>query len=112
MPEYCFRCGSCGHERTVVRPMCDSSLPEQCRCGESMSRNFQAEQCSTRGDYSEPIVSSSLAFAASEAEAHRRKHPNVDLEIDGQFAYPILRSLSQKREYLKARGWKDQNAFV
>jgi len=109
---YIFRCSKCGENREVSRPMVQSHLPEFCECGQQMDRDYHAEQCAVRGDYSKPIVSSSLAFAASEADEHRRRHPNIDLEIDGQFAYPILRNLSQKRAYLKARGWKDRNAFI
>lgn len=108
---YCFICPKCKLGTEVHRPMAESSLPVTCVCGTQMERNYQAEQCATHGDYSEPIISSSMAFDAQDADEHRKRHPGVELQIDGQFAYPVLRSLTQKRAYLKARKWQDNNAF-
>jgi len=111
---YCFVCPICGKRKTVSRPMRNSSLPEICNCGQEMIRNYQMERGSVRGDYNEPIVSTSLAFNTQDLAEHRRQHPDVELQVDkaGHVAYPIFRNLNQKRKYLKARGWIDCNSFV
>ena len=108
---YIFRCPNCGINREVSRPMAQSHLPEICDCDAQMERDYRAEHSSVRGDYSEPIISDSMAFDALDVNAHRERHPSIELQVEGRFARPILRSLSQKREYLKARGWKDVNAY-
>jgi len=114
MPVYCFKCETCGERAEVSRPMRDSGSPEECPCGKTMERDFATEHSSVRGDYNKPIVSTSMAFDATDVPEHRRRHPGVELRVDeaGQTAYPILRNLSQKRKYLKARGWVDCNSFI
>lgn len=114
MPQYCFVCPMCRKKKEVTRPMKDSGLPEKCVCGIPMERNFIAEHNSVRGDYDEPIVSTSLAFNTQDLDEHRRRHPGVELKIDiaGHTAYPVFRNLSQKRKYLKARGWVDCNSYT
>ena len=94
--------------------MKDSSLPETCVCSFPMQRDFIAEHSAVRGDYNEPIESISMAFNTQDLAEHRRRHPGVELKVDmpGRTAYPIFRSLSQKRAYLKARKWIDANSYV
>ncbi len=115
MPRYCFKCPKCGNQGEVVRSMAYRNEPATCvSCGAAMQRDFQAEHSAVRGDYKKPIVSTSMAFNAQDVPEHRRKHPGVELKVDGtgQTAYPVFRSLSQKRTYLKARGWVDCNSFI
>ncbi len=82
-------------------------------CNKQMIRDYPAEHSSVRGDYKKPIVSESLAFDAIDLAEHKKRFPSVDVEVDGdgRTARPILRSLSQKRQYLRGRGWVDQNGF-
>jgi hypothetical protein len=89
--------------------MSQSGDPEICDCGQLMIRNYHREQTNTRGDYNDPITSESLAFDAADVNEHRRRFPNIDLEIDGRVARPVLRSRGQKVKYLKDRGWCEQN---
>ena len=113
MPSYCFKCETCGKLKEVVRQMADSSLPETCTCGIQMVRDYPAESGAVRGDYAEPIVSSSMAFNTQDLIEHRKRFPDIDLKIDksGHAAYPVFKSLSQKRKYLKKRGWVDANSY-
>ena len=112
MPEYRFKCPTCDEHRKVFRPMKDCRLPEVCVCGKLMERDFHAECHSVRGDYKKPIVSTSLAFDTQDLTEHRKQFHDVEVRVEGRMAEPILKSLSQKRKYLKARGWKDVNDFV
>ncbi len=72
------------------------------------------EHAAVRGDYNEPIVSSSMAFDSQDVDEHRRRHPGIELQVDhaGRTASPIFRTLSQKRAYMKARNWVDRNSFI
>jgi len=108
---YCFICLDCKQTRSVSRPMADHALPETCECGHKMERNFVAEHSSVRGDYKKPIVSESLAFDACDLTEHRRRHPDIDVVVEGRCARPVLRSLTQKKRYVKARGFVDTNSF-
>ncbi len=113
MPTYCFECPDCGSQVEITRRMEDSGTPWECGCGVQMERDFTAEHSSVRGDYEEPIVMGSMAFDAKDVAEHRRRFPGVDLVIDHErSARPVMKSLSQKRAYMKARGWVDRNAFV
>ena len=114
MPTYCYACPTCETPKEVIRSMQDSDEPEMCECGERMERDYIAEHSSVRGDYNTPIVSTSMAFNTQDLAEHRRRHPGVDLKVDmaGHTAYPVLRSLSEKREYMKKRGWNDFNSFM
>ncbi len=110
---YCFLCPVCDEQKEVSRPMQDSSLPEACVCGESMERDYTAEHSSVRGDYNEPIVSDSMAFDAADLAEHRRQFSDIEVVVDhNRSARPVFKSLSQKRAYMKARGWKDCNSYV
>lgn len=92
--------------------MRDSSVPELCGCGRRMVRDYQAEHSAVRGDFDEPIVSESLAFDSRDVAEHRKRFPGVDLVVEGDTARPILRSQTQRRKYIKGRGWIDVNSFV
>ena len=78
-----------------------------------MERDLVASHASVRGNYKHPIVSDSMAFSADPASLaeHRAKFPDVDLHISEGTAQPVLRSLSQKRRYLKESGWVDRRSF-
>ena len=113
MPNYCFKCLKCGKRREVVRIMRDSGLPETCVCGQEMNRDYPTERIGVRGDYNVPIVSDSMTFDAVDLTEHRRRFPDVEVVVDhARSARPVFRSLSQKREYLKARGWIDCNSYI
>ena len=114
MPRYCFECPICHGRKEVTRSMKDSNLSEICSCGVPMDRDYVAEHSAVRGDYNDPIESISMAFNTQDLAEHRRRHPGIELKVDmpGHTAYPIFRSLSQKRAYLKARKWQDCNSFV
>ncbi len=111
MPTYAFMCVECDEKRQVYRPLKDFDLPEICTCGEPMSRDFITEHCAVRADYNKPIVSEAMAFDSIDADAHRKRFPNVDLVIEGRCAKPVLRSLGQKREYMKARRIVDTRSY-
>lgn len=92
--------------------MKDCTLPEICECGQQMQRDFQVEHCAVSGDFKQPIISESLAFDAIDIKQHRADFPDIDVDVQGRFARPILKNLRQKRRYLKGRKWIDQNSFI
>ena len=113
MPTYCFRCLTCDESSEVFRPIRDFALPEICKCGKPMHRDLKAEHSAIRSDYNEPIVSDSMAFDAIDLAEHRRRFPDIEVVVDhARSARPVFRSLGQKRDYLKARGFVDCNSFT
>jgi putative FmdB family regulatory protein len=113
MPNYCFKCLECGESAEAFRPMRDFDLPEICKCGKQMSRDLITEHSAVRSGYNKPIVSDSMAFDAIDLTEHRRQFPDIEVVVDhARSARPVFKSLSQKRKYLKARGFVDCNSFT
>jgi putative FmdB family regulatory protein len=53
MPIYCQICRACGNKVEISRPMAQSAVREVCkRCGNTMSRDMQAEQGNFTGSKS------------------------------------------------------------
>ena len=93
--------------------MKDYALPEMCKCGKQMSRDLITEHSAVRSDYNTPIVSDSMAFDAIDLAEHRKRFPDIEVVVDhARSARPVLKSLSQKRKYLKARKRIDVNSFT
>jgi hypothetical protein len=66
-----------------------------------------------RGNYNKPVELLSMGFIAdpSDVAEHRRRFPNVELrEMQGSMV-PVVKSLGEKRAYLKAAGWADTRDF-
>ncbi|KKM13709.1 hypothetical protein LCGC14_1713480 [marine sediment metagenome] len=114
MPFYDFICPSCNRQSEVSRPMEGSGLPCICLCGDKMERDYKAEHSSVRGDFNKPIVSVSMAFNTDDLNEHRRQFPGIELKVDApsRTAYPVFHNRTEKRKYMKARGWVDRNSFV
>ena len=66
-----------------------------------------------RGTYKKPIRLESMGFIAEPEDVaeHRKRFPDVELEIHEGSAVPILRSLGQKRAYFKAAGLADMRSY-
>ena len=112
MPIYVHECKQCGHRAEEFRPLADYADEPDCPvCNILMPKVFAAH--SVRGDYKRPILMQSMGFPADPAEvaAHRRLYPSVDLKFQQGHAIPVMRSLNQKRAYLKANGWVDNRSF-
>lgn len=113
MPTYCFKC-ECGATANEFRSVAQYQDPMICSsCGGKMVIDIAAQHTAARGDYKHPIISDSMGFVADPVDMaeHRRRFPNIDLDVDNGCARPVLRSLGQKRQYLKAMGWIDKNSF-
>ena len=104
---------TCGEEKDIPRPDRDKDLPVVCKCGARMESGLKRVRFAVRGDYNRPIVSTSMAFNTQDVAEHRKRFPNIELRIDeaSKTAHPVLKSLTQKREYLRSRGFIDQNSF-
>jgi hypothetical protein len=66
-----------------------------------------------RGNYNKPIELQSMGFLGvpEDVAEHRRRFPNVELrEMQGSMV-PVVKSLGEKRAYLKAAGWADTRDF-
>ena len=112
MPIYVHACKQCGHRMEEFRPLADYANEPDCpMCGIPMPQTYTDQQ--VRGDYKKPVLMQSMGFPAdpSEVAEHRRLYPNVDLEFQQGHAIPVMRSLNQKRAYLKANGWADLRSF-
>jgi hypothetical protein len=74
----------------------------------------QSQQTAVRGNYKKPIVSDAMGFVAevNDVAEHRKRFPDIDLDIDNGCARPVFRSLGQKRKYLKAMNWADTRDFA
>jgi hypothetical protein len=71
------------------------------------------EGVSVRGNYAHPIELQSMGFLGvpEDVAEHRRRFPNVELrEMQGSMV-PVVKSLGEKRAYLKAAGWADMRDF-
>jgi hypothetical protein len=66
-----------------------------------------------RGNYNKPIRMESLGFIADpdDVAEHRRRFPDVELSIEQGSAIPVIRSLGQKRAYLRGINWADTRDF-
>ncbi len=69
---------------------------------------------SVRGDYKKPSELQSMGFIATPEDVaeHRRRFPDVELVLREGSAIPVMRSLDQKRKYLKASDWVDTESFT
>jgi len=112
MPIYEHQC-DCGHSLVEYRPLADWDQNPTCPvCLKPMPQSFTPP--SVRGNYKHPVELQSMGFLADPEDVaeHRRRFPDVDLTFDNGSAIPVMRSLSQKRRYLKASGWADTKSFT
>ncbi len=107
MPLYDFKCPKCRRRRTVNHTMDRPLLAPSCGCGQIMQRDYSTIQ--VRGQYKKPIMMDSCAIRPEEVPIHRKMFPDVEITDRGT---PIIRSLKQKRSYLKRIGWVDKNSYV
>jgi putative FmdB family regulatory protein len=113
MPLYDFKC-ECGRTHSEMRPVVDFDRLMPCPdCGRPMGHDLVAQQTAVRGAYKKPIRMESMGFLATEEDVaeHRRRFPDVDLSFEEGSAVPIIRSLGQKRRYLKESGFVDTRSF-
>jgi hypothetical protein len=66
-----------------------------------------------QASYNKPIELQSMGFLAhpEDVAEHRKRFPNVELVMHQGSAVPVVRSLGQKRAYLKASGWADTRDY-
>lgn len=103
MPVYCFICPECGDTAEVVRPMKDCSVPQQCKCGANMRRDFAAQKTNAGNkEYAKTKWSDSLAISPSQVAEHKRLFP--DIPIDKQ-CRPGFDSYKQHDAYLEKTGF-------
>lgn len=116
MPQYCYRCNTCGKVFTEFRTVKNRNLPTPCDCHKPtnpgiLERDILVEHSAVRGDYNKPLVAQSMSFDAIDVAEHRKRFPGVEVRTEGRIATPVFKSLSQKRGYLKKRKWVDCNAY-
>lgn len=103
MPLYEFHCAACGHVTGVVAPM--TSVPEtvpcEMGCTIPTSRIFSFH--SGNVDYSNPIVSQSLAMNPDQIDDHKRLFPDVEVTPDG---CPVFTNYAQHDAYLTKTGFR------
>jgi putative FmdB family regulatory protein len=111
MPIYSYRCDACKIANVEeFRHVSDMGQTPPCpNCGHPTTRNAFATGVGVRGDYKHPQVSDALGFIAEpeDVEEHRKRFPDIELNMDNGCARPVFRSLNQKRKYLTTVGWVD-----
>lgn len=113
MPLYDFKC-NCGKTHSEFRSLADWDSPVICPiCGGKMRHDLIAQHAAVRGNYKKPIELQSMGFIADPLDVaeHRKRFPDVDLQIREGSAIPVVKSLGEKRAYLKAAGWADVKSF-
>jgi putative FmdB family regulatory protein len=113
LPVYAFYC-DCGKDHDEFRRLADWDLPMVCpSCGKQMRHDLAAQAGAVRGNYKKPIGLQSMGFLAvpEDVAEHRKRFPNVELKFEDGSAIPVVKSLGQKRAYLKAAGWADMRSF-
>jgi hypothetical protein len=114
MPMYAHKCVKCSRRVEEFRRAGDWQNAPMCpTCLIPMPQDFGQKVVEVRGNYKKPIRMESMGFVADPEDVaeHRRRFPDVDLEIHQGSAIPVIRSLGQKRAYLKAIGWVDSRSF-
>jgi putative FmdB family regulatory protein len=115
MPIYSYTCDHCEDDHEAYHPCDLMDAPTLCpNCGRIMHRNAIGRSApSVRGQYKKPLELQSMGFLAhpDDVAEHRKRHPNVELVMHEGSAIPVVRSLGEKRAYLKAAGWADTRSF-
>lgn len=110
MPRYDYYCNNCGTLVEIVKPMSESDSQEVCSiCNFPMRKQFMGQNVGTPNkDYSQPIVSHSLAMCPSQISEHKQHFPDIKVRADG---CPIFDNFQQHESYLKKRGiFKDRQS--
>lgn len=118
MPMYDYRCPDCGALASEYRAVADYNkskicTTEGCPCEMELDLATQARGTAVRGNYTKPIELQSMGFLSvpEDVAEHRKRFPEIDLiEREGSMI-PVVRSLGQKRAYLKAAGWADVKSY-
>ena len=112
MPIYEHQCTECGKTIKEFRKLKDWNQAPT--CPECLIPMPQVYGAAIRTNYKRPIRMQSMGFLADPADVteHRRRFPGVDLSFEQGSAIPVMRSLNQKRKYMKAMGWVDRNSFT
>lgn len=116
MPLYSSRCPECDAQTEEFRPVAQHLVQPTCPfCEVVMVPDFvtQVQGTSVRGNYKKPIRMESMGFIADpdDVAEHRKRFPHIDLQFEEGTAIPVVRSLGQKRAYLKGMGWQDRKSF-
>jgi putative FmdB family regulatory protein len=111
MPIYDHKC-ECGETLSEFRRAARWNVLPTCpKCGLLMPQVFGRQ--AVRASYKKPVELQSMGFIADPIDVaeHRARFPNVDLVMREGSAIPVMRSLGQKRAYLKAVGWADTRSY-
>jgi hypothetical protein len=78
-----------------------------------MPISIALQNSAVRANYKKPIRLESMGFLADPEDVaeHRKRFPDVDLEMHEGSAVPVLKSLGQKRAYFKAAGLADMRSY-
>ena len=99
MPIYCYGCSNCGATASHMRRMRDCRKPIRCSCGRPMRRLYRAERVgSPNQNWSETVFSDSMGVAPSQVAAHRKAHPNIPMNAEGQI---IVRNGAEERRIIR-----------
>lgn len=95
MPIYDFVCNWCGFETSEVRPMSESGYPApQCLDHGPMRRNYQKQSAAVATTFTEPILSTRMGVDASQVAEHRKLHPNIPMNDQGEI---IVASMAEEK---------------
>lgn len=112
MPLHDYKC-LCGHEVPDVYHKMHSEAPELCpKCGKAMDR-VPALAHTDMKEFHTPITMFSIGLnSPEEIRAFKQKCPDVEVNEDPEhpdWGLPIARSRKQKKQALKAMGYRETN---
>ena len=114
MPTYSYKCERCDSPHEAFHSVAEIDAITPCPvCNYPMRRNAFALGQSVRGTYKRPLELQSMGFVADPADVaeHRSRFPNTELVMREGSAIPVMRSLGEKRAYMKAAGWADTRDY-
>ncbi len=97
MPIYAFVCDECGATIQLMRPISERRKRTECgACGHKMRRFLRAEHVgSPNQDWRQEVLCDSMGVAPSQVDEHRRAHPNIPMNDEGQIV--IRNGAEEKR---------------
>ena len=109
MPMYTYTC-ECGREIVEYRSVAERGNVPTCECGSKMvSMWWKTSNARKLGEkYGKPIEMWSMAVHPSQVAEHRHLFPDIKVTDGG---LPLITSLREKQDYMKARGWIDRNSY-
>lgn len=100
MPTYLYQCSECGEVQEAVRSIKDRKKTPKCKsCGGCSERAMHLEGFNTDlKNWDKPVVSTSMGVMPSQIDQHRRQHPDIRLDRNGDI---IVKNGAEERKVVR-----------